>query len=75
VYSQPEQRRQSNLADDGLEMAISLRGPGGETSLVAPEWTPLSLSGLSPGRYRLEAKLITAQGRSGLTHRAELMVQ
>lgn len=65
----------TNLADDGLKLRVSLRGPGGETSLLASKWTPLSLSGLSPGQYELVAKLVTAQARSGVAHHVELMVQ
>jgi hypothetical protein len=65
----------TNLADDGLKLRVSLRGPGGETSLVASQWTPLSLSGLGTGKYQLAATLITAQGHSGVAHNVELMVR
>jgi len=65
----------TNLADDALKLRVSLRGRGGETSLLESKWTPLTLSGLSPGKYQLEAKLITAQGHSGAAHKVDLMVQ
>jgi len=65
----------TNLADDGLKLRVSLRGHGAETSFLASQWTPLSLSGLSHGKYQLEAKLITAQGHPGVAHNVELIVQ
>jgi hypothetical protein len=64
----------TNLTDDGLKLRVSLRGPGGETSLLAPEWTPLHLRGLSRGRYQLEAQLVSAQGHPGVAHHVELTV-
>jgi hypothetical protein len=65
----------TNLADDALKLRVSLRGSGGETSFVTSTWTPLRLIGLSPGKYQLEAKLITAQGGSGVAHNVELTVR
>jgi hypothetical protein len=65
----------TNLADDGLKLRVSLRGRAGETSLLTSNWTPLRLSGLSPGTYQLGAKLSTTQGGSGLAHNVELTVR
>lgn len=64
----------TNLADDRLKLRLSLRAPGGETTLLATEWTPLSLSGLSRGQHQLEARLITAQGQPGMAHVVALTV-
>ena len=64
----------TNLSDDRLKLRLSLRGPDGETSLLASEWTPLSLSGLGPGQYQVEAQLVSAQGHSGMAHLVELKV-
>jgi len=65
----------TNLADDALKLRVSLRGRGGKTSFSTSTWTPLRLIGLSPGTYQLEAKLITAQGGSGVAHKVELTVR
>ena len=65
----------TNLADDDLKLRVSLRGSAGEASLLTSKWTPLRLSGLTPGKYQLEAKLITMAGGTGMAHNVELTVR
>lgn len=65
----------TNLADHGLQLRVSLRGAAGEASIATAKWTPLRLTGLTPGKYQLEAKLVTAKGHAGAPHQVELVVR